>query len=50
MVDDGREPGDVGVVDFVRVTYPRVVGPSNRASRRWSAQWWGTTWTTTCRS
>lgn len=32
------------VDEFVReqlsVTYMRVVGPSNRASRRWSAQWW----------
>ncbi|MBG6059755.1 hypothetical protein RCH16_003197 [Cryobacterium sp. MP_M5] len=24
----------------LRLTYTRVVGPSNRASRRWSAQWW----------
>lgn len=44
--DDAPAPTLVfGSVDeFVREqlsqTYRRVVGPSNRASRRWAAEWW----------
>jgi hypothetical protein len=46
-LDESDEPDNLlfGSVDeFVReqlcAVYTRVVGPSNRASRRWSAQWW----------
>jgi hypothetical protein len=31
---------DEFVREQLRVSYTRVVGPSNRASRRWSAEWW----------